>query len=172
MRDINAGTTRDGDPKVFTPGSLRVGPSVMTGLPASLLGLSLLFSFQGLTSPLPLGGARPVIDLSEAYKDPLSEWVQGRLSAVSESHPGRTTSVVNSLPVINRAIISLRPKGSSFEPKFVAAVRLFLPALGSYLSVGGVPRFCRIAWNSSARCVHVKRQERSGCFNAGRRTGR
>ena len=99
----------------------------MTGLPASLLGLSLLFSFQGLTSPLPLGGARPVIDLSETHKDPLSEWVQGRLSAVSESYPGRTTSVVNSLPVINRVIISLRPKGSSFEPKFFAAVRLFLP---------------------------------------------
>jgi len=166
MRDIDAGATRDGDPKVFTPGSLRVGPSVMTGLPASLLGLSLLFSFQGLTSPLPLGGARPVIDLSETHKDPLSEWVQGRLSAVSESYPGRTTSVVNSLPVINRAIISLRPKGSSSEPKFLlqygsfyrlfAAVRLFLPALGPNLSVGGVPRLCRIAWF----CEHRSRGSR------------
>jgi hypothetical protein len=138
MRD-RAGATRRGDPKVFTPGSLRVGPSVMTGLPVSLLGLSLLFSFQGLTSPLPLGGARPVVDLSETHKDPLIEWVQGCLPAVSESYPGRTNSVVNSLPVINRVIISPRPKGSSFEPKIFDAVRLFSPASGPSLG-GGCPQ--------------------------------
>src|ERR687885_150952 len=145
MRDINAGATRDGDPKVFTPGSLRVGPSVMTGLPASLLGLSLLFSFQGLTSPLPLGGARPVIDLSETHKDPLSEWVQGCLPAVSESYPGRTNSVVNWLPVINGVIISPRPKGSSFEPNFLLHSGFFTDLRP--LSLGRVvPRFCRILW--------------------------
>jgi hypothetical protein len=122
----------------------------------SLLGLSLLFSFQGLTSPLPLGGARPVIDLSDTYKDPLSERVQGCLPTVLESYPGRTNSVVNSLPVINRMIISPEPKGSSVEPKAFAAFRLFSPPSGSYLVAAVVPRFCR----ATGFCKHRSKGSR------------
>ena len=128
----------------------------MTGLPASLLGLSLLFSFQGLTSPLPLGGARPAIDLSETHKDPLSEWAKDVFPLCRKA----TLSVPPRLSIRFRSLTERLyhsgPKGQASSRNFLLQYGSFYRLWGPYLSVGGVPRFCRIAWF----CEHRSRGSR------------
>ena len=54
-----------------------VSTFVMTGLPMSLLGLSLLFSFQSLRAPCLSAEPYRRKDLLGATKNPLGEWASG-----------------------------------------------------------------------------------------------
>ena len=71
----------------------------MTGLPMSLLGLSLLFSFQSLQAPRLSAEPYRGKDFLGATKNPLGEWASGALPFCGKL-PYRTASVVKSLPVI------------------------------------------------------------------------
>jgi hypothetical protein len=61
-----------------------VSTFVMTGLPMSLLGLSLLFSFQSLQAPRLSAEPYRRRDLLGAAKNPLGEWASGALPVCRE----------------------------------------------------------------------------------------
>ena len=72
---------------------------VMTGLPMSLLGLSLLFSFQSLQAPRLSAESYRRKDLLGATKNPLGKWASSASQSVGKLLY-RAASVIKSLPVI------------------------------------------------------------------------
>ena len=85
----------------------------------SLLGLSLLFSFQSLQAPRLSAEPYRGRDLLGATKNPLGEWASGVSQSIGKL-PYRTASVVKSLPVIGSESIALCPHLSKDARDFFA----------------------------------------------------